>query len=114
MVFEGEYMSYCLAYVTTPDRETALSIARIAVGSKVAACSNVLSGMTSVYWWQGKVCEGDECLLTLKTVAAHKERLVELIKKEHPYECPCIVFLPIEGGNEDFFSWIDQNINSEV
>jgi len=103
-------MSYCLAYVTTPSREIALSLAESVVGSKLAACGNVFNEITSVYWWQGKLSRDNECLLVLKTTDELKSRLLELIKKEHPYECPCVVFLPIDGGNTDFLKWIDQSL----
>ena len=40
-------LSFC--YVTTGSREEALAIGRAVVGERLAACANVLDGMTSIY-----------------------------------------------------------------
>jgi len=29
------------------------------------------------------------------------------VKLEHSYDCPCVVVVPIVGGNEEFINWID-------
>lgn len=95
-----------LSYVTVPTQDEALSLARQLVGERLAACANVLPGMTSVYEWQGQVQEEGECLLLLKTTQALtsnlKERLIEL----HSYECPCVVSWPVAEGNEAFLNWV--------
>ncbi len=103
-------MDYCLAYITAPDKELALSLARKAVESKLAACANIIDGVTSVYRWEQKTCEDDECILMLKTIDNLKPELTEMIKEHHPYDCPCIVFLPIKGGDEVFLKWVETQL----
>lgn len=95
-----------LVYVTAPTRDVALSLARAVVGERLAACANVLPGVTSVYWWDGKVNEDPEAVLVAKTRAELVEPLVERIRALHPYDCPCVVALPIEAGNPAFLDWI--------
>ncbi|HTM46478.1 MAG TPA: divalent-cation tolerance protein CutA [Polyangiaceae bacterium] len=95
-----------LVYVTTPSPEVALNIGRSVVNRHLAACANVLPGMTSVYWWQGQLNQDSEVVLILKT---HEDRLAELttaIKAAHPSDTPCIVALPIISGNEEYLSWL--------
>ena len=93
-------------YVTASDRSEAEALGRALVEERLAACANVLSPMTAIYWWEGKVESGPEAALVLKSrsdlVAAVTEKIIEL----HSYDCPCVVALPITGGNGDFLEWI--------
>ena len=101
-------MAQVLVYVTAGSRDEALMIGRAAVESRLAACANVLpSATTSIYWWEGKVNDAEEVSLILKTRADLVERLVAAIKERHSYDCPCVVALPISGGNPQFLDWID-------
>lgn len=100
-------MAFCLLYITTRDRDEALRIARALVKERLAACANVLPGMTSVYEWQGELQEDSECVLILKTreelAPAARERVAAL----HSYELPCILTLPVSGGNAGYLAWIE-------
>lgn len=93
-------------YVTAPDRDVALALARDVVDARLAACGNVLDGVRSVYRWEGRVHEDPECVLVLKTTAAQVEALTARLVARHPYECPCVVVLPILGGHAPFLAWI--------
>ena len=95
-----------LIYVTAPDHDTALSLARLAVSERLAACANVLGPITSIYWWDGKLNEDAEVALVLKTRADLVAALTERLCAAHPYDCPCVVALPIDGGNPAFLAWI--------
>lgn len=95
-----------LVYVTAPDHAAALSLARLAVTERLAACANVLGPITSVYWWDGKLNEDGEVALVLKTRADLVAALTERLRVAHPYDCPCVVTLPIDGGNPAFLAWI--------
>ena len=95
-----------LVYVTAPNREEALTLARTVVSERLAACANLLGDITSVYWWEDKLNEDQEVALLLKTrgdlVSSLTARLCEL----HSYTCPCVVALPITEGNPAFLQWI--------
>ena len=95
-----------ILYVTTADADTALRIGRTLVEARLAACANVLPGMTSVYWWEGKVEQAAEAVLVLKTRASLVDAATARIKALHPYACPCVVALPVEGGNPDYLDWL--------
>jgi periplasmic divalent cation tolerance protein len=99
-------MTSTMIYVTTSSREEALRIGRAVVADRLAACANVLPGITSVYRWQGEVQEEGETALILKTRSDLVERLTARVKELHSYDCPCVVALPIAGGNPDFLQWI--------
>lgn len=100
-------MPQILVYVTAGSKDEALTIARAAVEERLAACANVLSPITSIYWWEGKVQEEGEVSLILKTRADLVPALTQRIKALHSYTCPCVVALPITAGNPDFLAWID-------
>lgn len=95
-----------MVYVTTPNRTEAMSIAKAVVKDRLAACANVIDGMSSVYWWQGDLQDGNETVLILKTRRDLVTALTERIKALHSYDCPCVVALNLEGGNAEYFNWI--------
>jgi periplasmic divalent cation tolerance protein len=99
-------MAAYFCYVTAPSREQALAMGRTIVEERLAACANVIDGVASVYWWQGALEEASEAVLILKTRVELIERLSARIKDLHPYECPCIVALPIPAGNRAYLDWI--------
>lgn len=96
-----------LVYVTAPGMEEAQSLARLAVERRLAACANILPGMRSLYWWQGRMESAEEVVLILKTTEALEEVLIQALTDAHSYDCPCVVSLPIESGNPAFLQWIE-------
>jgi periplasmic divalent cation tolerance protein len=101
-------MAACLCYVTAGSRAEALTIGRTVVQERLAACANVLDGMTSLYWWQGALEQAGEAVLVLKTRTELVERLTARIRDLHSYECPCVVTLPIVAGDPEYLAWIAQ------
>lgn len=99
-------MSVMFVYVTTGDADEAQSIARQVVDEQLAACANILPGVTSIFRWEGKVEEAAEAMLILKTTEEKLEQLIGRVKSLHSYECPCIEALPVVEGNRDFLEWI--------
>jgi periplasmic divalent cation tolerance protein len=93
-------------YVTIGDRDAALYLGRALVEAKLAAAANIIDGVHSIYRWQGVVEEAAETVLVLKTRRAHLDALTQKITDSHDYDCPCVVALPIVGGNPDYLRWI--------
>ncbi|HOX46664.1 MAG TPA: divalent-cation tolerance protein CutA [Myxococcota bacterium] len=93
-------------YITAPSAEQAERLGRALVETRLAACANVLDGVTSIYWWQGAIQREREAVLVAKTRSDLVDRLVEEVKRLHPYQVPCVVALPILAGNPDFLAWI--------
>ena len=100
-------MPQTLIYITAATRDEAVSIGRTLVESRLAACANVLAGITSIYWWEGAVTEDDEVSLLVKTREELVDKVVEKVKEIHSYDCPCVISIPISGGNPEFLDWID-------
>jgi periplasmic divalent cation tolerance protein len=81
-------------------------LAGILVTAKVAACVQILP-IKSCYFWDGKVTNDAEYLLLIKTRADLYEMAAELIKRNHSYELPEIISLPIVAGSSSYLNWID-------
>ncbi|MEE8351229.1 MAG: divalent-cation tolerance protein CutA [Rhodospirillales bacterium] len=75
--------------------------------NRLCACANVLQGTTSIYRWEGAINEDEEVSLLLKTREDLVEQVVENVREIHSYDCPCVVSIPITGGNRAFLDWID-------
>lgn len=100
-------MTACMLYITAEDRAEALKVGRALVEARLAACANVFDGVTSVFWWEGKVQDEPECSLVCKTREDLVEAAVAKVKEVHSYDVPCVVAVPIKDGNPDFLAWIE-------
>lgn len=99
-------MSVSFVYITASSVEEAEIIGRNLVSRKLAACVNIIDGMKSIYHWEGKIETGNEVILIAKTKEALIDELTENVKALHSYKVPCIVSIPILGGNIEFLNWI--------
>lgn len=95
-----------MVYGTFPDSDTAMSIAGELIDSKLAACVNILPGMTAIYNWEGRRQVDGEVAAIMKTRAGLADRLIELVRARHPYDVPALVVLPIIGGLPLYLDWI--------
>ncbi len=99
-------MTYCLVYITAGTAEEARRIGVALVEERLAACANVIDGMRSIYRWEGRMQNDEEAVLIAKTSEDLLDALTERVKALHSYEIPCVVGIPIVGGNADFLDWI--------
>lgn len=96
-----------LVYVTCGSEGEARRIASAVVGERLAACANILGAVHSLYWWQGRLEEGEETALILKTRDDLVTALVARIKALHAYAVPSISAFPIAAGNPDYLAWVE-------
>lgn len=106
-------MAAVTVYVTAPNNSEAIHLAQTVVNERLAACANVLGGLTSVYRWEGAVQEDPEVAIVLKTRRDLVEALSARIAQLHSYDCPCITAHDIVGGNPSFLQWIETETNTE-
>ncbi len=95
-----------LVYITCASTEEAERIGRSLVEDRLAACANLVPGMTSIYRWKGEICEAQECILLAKTHVGRMADLRARIGELHSYECPCIVSFALTDGAGQFLEWI--------
>jgi len=95
-----------LVYVAAANAEEAEKIAITTVTERLAACANILGPITSIYVWQGKLEQGSEVALLLKTQQGVADALISRVRELHSYDCPAILLLPVLGGHPDFLDWV--------
>ena len=100
--------AYIVVYVTAPAEE-ALQMARTLVEERLVACVNIVPGLRSIYWWQGKVEDEPEVLCIMKTQTSLFEALRDRVRELHSYEVEEIIALPIVAGNPPYLDWIKDN-----
>lgn len=93
-------------YVTTKNFEEGRKIAEQVLKERLAACANILPEMESMYWWQGQIAYASEAIVIFKTTEENVAKATEVIKHWHSYTTPCIVVLPVEGGEQAYLEWI--------
>ena len=86
-------------FITTSSAEEAHGIADRLLVRRKAACVNILTGVSSLCWWQGKIDSAQETLLIVKTKTSVLNEVIALVKELHGYTVPEIIALPIIGGN---------------
>jgi len=92
--------------VTCPRQTVGEKLARALVQERLAACVNVIPGVTSIYRWEGRICRDAEVLLVIKTRRLRLAALIRRVKALHPYSVPEIIALPLVGGSASYLSWV--------
>ena len=95
-----------LVYTTWPSIVEAERAGRAIVERRLAACVNILPGMISHYWWEGKIERAEEAVMIVKTRASLAEAVRAVVKELHSYTTPAIMVLPVESVDADYQAWI--------
>jgi periplasmic divalent cation tolerance protein len=95
-----------LVYTTWPSIVEAEKAGRLIVEKRLAACVNILPGMISHYWWEGKIERAEETVMLVKTRAPLAEDVRRAVKEMHSYTTPAIMVLPLESVDADYYRWI--------
>jgi len=93
--------------VTAPKKgNEAKKLARLVLEKKLAACANIIKGVDSYFWWEGKIDTAREDLMIMKTRRALLPALIRTVKKAHSYSVCEVVALPVIGGNKPYLDWL--------
>jgi periplasmic divalent cation tolerance protein len=91
-------------------REEADRIARGLVEARLAACVNIIGGVGSVYHWQGKIEEGQETMLVIKSRRDLFENLQQRLAAMHSYEVPEAIAIPVVDGLPAYLDWMEREL----
>ncbi|MDP2939693.1 MAG: divalent-cation tolerance protein CutA [Candidatus Omnitrophota bacterium] len=97
-----------LIIISCANKKEAEKIAQAAIKKKLAACANIIEGVSSKFWWQGKIDNANEILIFLKTKRLLFKKIAKLVKSMHSYDVPEIIALPIIAGERDYLRWLSE------
>jgi periplasmic divalent cation tolerance protein len=91
---------------TCRDRQEAKEIVRGLLDLRLIACASLFPEVESIYRWEGKIEEGREIKVILKTTAVHFDQIRSYIQARCSYEVPEILQVNIGNGNPSYLSWV--------
>lgn len=99
--------NHIIILCTCPDQNTASTLANRLISENLAACVNILPGMTSIYRWQDRIETAQEHLLLVKTRRDIYQSVEQAIRLNHSYELPEIISVSLENALPEYLEWID-------
>jgi periplasmic divalent cation tolerance protein len=76
-------------------------------GGTQAGSVNILDApVRSFYRWKGKIEQGREFLLVIKSSRARLAALQAEVERLHSYDVPEFIALPIVGGSLRYLDWL--------
>lgn len=100
--------------VSTPDADTAQSLATTLVDRNLAACVQILGPITSVYSWKGEVHQALEWLMLAKTTAERFDDISELVAAQHPYDVPEVLAVTVRHVLDEYGAWVRDVVHGQV
>lgn len=104
-------MSLHVVLCTAPNKAIAQQIANALVAEKHAACVNIISGIESVYEWQGQIETDQEYQLIIKTTSHCLHNAFQCVCALHPYDVPEWIVLET-GASEQYGAWMHSVLNN--
>ena len=96
----------CEVVITADDADWLAGFARTLVEERLAACGHLVAPIRSVYRWNGAVHDDAEARVALHTRRSLVPAIVTRTGQAHSYDVPCVIALPVVGGNPDYLRWI--------
>jgi periplasmic divalent cation tolerance protein len=97
---------YIIILVTCKDKLEAEQITQSLLEEGLIACGNIVSPVTSFFYWLGKIEKAEECLIVMKSRLDLFAQVVERVKGLHSYEVPEILAIPIVEGSAAYLGWM--------
>jgi periplasmic divalent cation tolerance protein len=101
---------FAIVLVTAPNLTTARALAKSALDARLIACANLVPGIESHYWWRGKRERSREVMLVCKSLKSKLPALERIILKNHPYDTPEFIVLPITSGTSGYLDWLAASV----
>jgi periplasmic divalent cation tolerance protein len=103
----------CEVVVTAGDPDWLAGFTRTLVEERLAACGHQVGAIRSVYRWQGAVHDEPEARVALHTRRSLVPAIVARADALHPYEVPCVIALPLVGGNPAYLRWVAEETRAD-
>jgi periplasmic divalent cation tolerance protein len=105
---------FCEVVITAGDADWLAGFTRSLVEERLAACGQLVEPIRSIYRWEGAIHDDREARVALHTRRALVEAIVARTNDEHPYDVPCVLALPLVGGNPDYLEWLAAQTTAET
>ncbi|WP_439675471.1 divalent-cation tolerance protein CutA [Embleya sp. MST-111070] len=106
-------VDYLVVSTAAESHEAAMRLARSAVAAKLAASAHVTGPVSSVFWHEGRLGEGEEWQTSFKTTAARYTELETHILERHPWTNPEVSAVPLVSGSAPYLEWIGRTVASD-
>lgn len=97
-----------IAYITCKDKKEAEMVSLHLLRKRLIACANIFP-IKSLYWWNGKIVNGNENVIIAKTNDKNFKKVADEVKKIHSYSIPCILKLNA-APNKEYGAWADREM----
>lgn len=95
---------------TTGSEKEARRVAKSLVEERLAACANVIPGVRSFFFWEGRLCQEKEALILVKTMNSKAKKIMDRIKKIHHYEVPEMIFFRVDKTEKNYLKWVEKMV----
>jgi len=95
-----------VAFIMVGSQAEARRIGRTLVEQRLAACVNLVTGVTSIFRWEGKISEEQEILLIVKSQADRFDEILKAVRAIHSYQVPEIIAIRLNGGLPEYLKWV--------
>ena len=109
---QGEDEPKIRVLLSTCPQSVAEDLARFLVENRYAACVNIVPQVTSIYRWEGKLCQDAESLLVIKCPKKRAKDAMKALVEKHPYDVPEVVALNVKGGHKDYLDWVVSSVQA--
>jgi periplasmic divalent cation tolerance protein len=92
--------------VTAKDKQEAEKITQLLLKERLIACGNIVSPVTSLFHWSGKIDKAEECLIVMKSRMDLFSQVAEQVRRLHSYEVPEVLALPIVDASKAYLDWM--------
>jgi periplasmic divalent cation tolerance protein len=101
----------CEVIVTAPDPHWLAAFVRGLIEDRLVAAAHLLP-IRSLYRWQGQLHDERETRAALHTRREHIDAILARTQREHPFEVPGVVVLPITAGGPAYLRWLMEQTTS--
>jgi periplasmic divalent cation tolerance protein len=91
---------------TSGSIDEARKISRFLVQERYVACAQIVPWIESIYMWNNQLETTQESKVIMKTLLDNYEAIKKVIMENCKYQVPEITFLRIDGGNEEYLTWL--------
>lgn len=97
-----------MVMITASSADEAAKIGRALVEEHLVACANIVGGVRSLFFWDGKTRDEQETLIICKSRSPRMNGIIDRVKQLHSYSVPEIIALPIVAGSKEYLDWVNE------